>query len=134
MPADTTRAQGPGESSGTVQTMIEMAVLRLMEIIDEETEALRRGPVVDLKGFNERKSLGLMELSRAMRLLSGARPDQRVMKLIERLNGKLESNRQVIKLHIEAVREIASIIAKSIRDAESDGTYTFAFRSKGQAP
>jgi hypothetical protein len=29
---------------------------------------------------------------------------------------------------------VAGIIAEAIRNAESDGTYSFPFRTKGQAP
>jgi hypothetical protein len=40
------------------------------------------------------------------------------------LRAKLDANRAVLKLHLEAVREIANIMSDAIRDAESDGTYS----------
>jgi hypothetical protein len=67
-------------------------------------------------------------------MMTGAEPDAALRRLLEQLNAKLEANRRVLKLHVDAVREIAGIIAQSMRDAESDGTYSHAFRSKGPKP
>jgi hypothetical protein len=105
-----------------------------MDVLDEETEALRSGVNADLKSFNERKSLGLIELNRALRLLEGAEPDRATRRLLDSLNQKLTLNRHVLTIQLEAVREVAGIISQSIREAESDGTYTLAFRSKGPTP
>ena len=124
------RADEAKPSRGTIET----AVRRIIEVVDEETEALRRGGDADLKSFNERKSLGLIELNRALRLLDGAEPDPATRRLLESLNEKLSVNRHVLTIHLEAIREVAGVISQSIRDAESDGTYTFAFRSKGRTP
>jgi hypothetical protein len=43
---------------------------------------------------------------------------------IQRLREKLERNRSLLEMHYDAVREVASIIVKAIKDADSDGTYT----------
>ena len=123
----------PEERGPMLNGMIETAVQRLSGIIDEETEALRQGSTeADFKTFNSRKSLSLVELNRAIRLLGGSKPDPSTLRLIADLNRKLETNQQVLKLHMDAVGEIAGIISQTIRDADSDGTYTHAFRSKGQ--
>lgn len=124
------RADEAKPSRGTIET----AVRRIIEVVEEETDALRRGGDADLRSFNERKSLGLIELNRALRLLDGAEPDPATRRLLESLNEKLTVNRHVLTIHLEAIREVAGVISQSIRDAESDGTYTFAFRSKGRTP
>jgi hypothetical protein len=36
----------------------------------------------------------------------------------------LRRNQRLLKVHIDAVREVSSIIVDSIRQAESDGTYS----------
>lgn len=112
--------------------MIASAVDRLASIVDEETDALRRGTQADFKTFNSRKSLGFVELSRALRLLDGGKPDPATTRLLRALGTKLEANRTMLKLHLDAVGEVASVISQSIQEADSDGTYTVAFRSKGQ--
>jgi hypothetical protein len=40
------------------------------------------------------------------------------------LKDKLERNQAVLRLHLEAVREVAELLAKAARDADSDGTYS----------
>ena len=125
----------PEERGPMLNGMIETAVRRLSGIIDEETEALRKGASsADFKTFNSRKSLSLVELNRAIRLLGDTPPDPSTLRLLASLNRKLEVNQQVLKLHMDAVGEIAGIISQTIREADSDGTYTHAFRSKGKKP
>jgi hypothetical protein len=122
----------PEERAPMLKGMIEAAVDRLSNVVDEETDALRQGVNADLSAFNSRKSLGFMELSRALRLLDGGNPDPATARLLQELGAKLEANRNILKLHLDAVGEVASIISQSIQEADSDGTYTVAFRSKGQ--
>jgi hypothetical protein len=114
--------------------IIEAAVNRLANIVDEETAALRSHTPIDLKASNDLKSLGLIELNRVLRLIESAKPEPSTMKVLKKLNGKLDANQHFLKLHLEAVREVAAIISRTIREADSDGTYSPAFRSKGQTP
>jgi hypothetical protein len=102
---------------------------RLEDIIDQETAALRSREKYDLKDFNDRKSHGLLELSRAIRFLNGGEPDETVKSRMAVLRAKLETNRAVLKMHLDAVREISTIVADAIRDAESDGTYSISIRN-----
>jgi hypothetical protein len=124
----------PEERRRLIRGIVEAAVNRLAEIVDEETAALRGHTPIDLKASNDRKSLGLIELNRVLRLIEGTKPEPSTLKALERLNGKLETNGHFLKLHLEAVREVAAIISRTIREADSDGTYSPAFRSKGQTP
>ena len=124
----------PEERRRLLRGVIEAAVNRLADIIDEETAALRSHTPIDLKASNDRKSLGLIELNRVLRLMENTKPEPSTLKVLEMLNGKLETNGHFLKLHLEAVREVAAIISRTIREADSDGTYSPAFRSKGQTP
>ena len=124
----------PEERRRLVRGIVEAAVSRLADIVDEETEALRAHTPIDLKASNDRKSLGLIELNRVLRLIESTKPEPSTVKALEALNGKLEANGHFLKLHLEAVREVAAIISRTIREADSDGTYSPAFRSKGQTP
>jgi hypothetical protein len=126
--------KNPEERRRLVRGIIETAVDRLADIVDEETAALRGHTPIDLKSSNDRKSLGLIELNRVLRLIESTKPEPSTLKVLERLNGKLEVNGHFLKLHLEAVREVAAIISRTIREADSDGTYSPAFRSKGPTP
>jgi hypothetical protein len=110
---------------------IQRAVRRLIEVVDQETAALRERTATDLTDFNARKSHGLLELDHAAGLLNGAQPDSGTLVLLRELRDKLDANSRTLAMHIEAVREIAGVITDTIREADSDGTYTNAYRSKG---
>lgn len=124
-------SKNPEERGRLLRGIVEVAVNRLEDILDEETAALRGHAPIDLKASNDRKSLGLIELNRVLRLIERETPEPSTLQILQRLNGKLDANRHVLKLHLEAVREVAAIISQTIREADSDGTYSSAFRSKG---
>jgi hypothetical protein len=117
-----------------VNAILEKAVRRLEEAVEQETVALRNHAPIDLNEFNQRKNQGLLELDRALRLLNGAPPNDEMKDALRMLREKLDANRAILTTHIEAVREVAAIIAEAIRGAESDGTYSFSFRSKAPPP
>ncbi len=123
-----------GVEEKTASTMLDTAIKRLVEVIDLETAALRERRPIDLTICNNRKSQGLLELDRALKLLDGADPGEPIKQALRALREKLETNREVLATHLDAVREVATIIAEAIRNVESDGTYSVSFRSKGPEP
>jgi hypothetical protein len=135
-PPDGGRKSGTARAADekSVNVILESAVRRLEEAVDQETAALRSRVPIDLNEFNNRKSQGLLELDRALRMLGDNPPSDDMKKALRALRDKLDLNREVLKTHLDAVREVAGIIAEAIRNAESDGTYSFPFRTKGQAP
>jgi flagellar biosynthesis/type III secretory pathway chaperone len=106
-------------------------LLRLEEVVQQETEALQSRRVVDLEAYNTRKSQCLLELTRALRLLEGVAPDRALMERMSRLRSLLEANRAILKMHLDAAQEISTIIADALREAESDGTYSLSIRGRG---
>jgi len=119
-----------GASDRPANGFVEAAIHRLEELIEEETAALRNRANIDLKDFNNRKSHGLLELSRALRHCEGGAIDEVTRARLGQLRGKLETNRAVIKMHLDAVREISAIVTAAIQAAESDGTYSQARTSQ----
>ena len=95
-------------------------------MLDHETDALRHRRACDLADITSRKRQSLLELSRFMpRLVDG--PDRDVARSrLGALAVKLERNRMALDVQLGAVREVADIIARTLRDAESDGTYSVA--------
>lgn len=109
--------------------MLEVAIQRLEEVVDQETLALRTRTAVNLKEFNDRKSQALLELTRSLRHMQGAGSDPELAARVGNLKVKLAINQAVLKVHLEAVREISTTISDAMRNAESDGTYTQAISS-----
>jgi hypothetical protein len=46
----------------------------------------------------------------------------------------LEVNQRIVKMHLEAVREVSTILADAIQEAESDGTYSVSVGRPAQRP
>ena len=112
-------AQWLGTNSNTLN-----AIERLTATIDEETDKLEGRMQVDFDSFSQRKNRGLLELTRAMRLTQGVEFDPRVVAHLTRLRASLVRNQAALQMHLDAVREVSAIIARSIQEVESDGTYS----------
>jgi hypothetical protein len=114
----------PTERANPVYAALVDVMERVENSVIAETEALRQFKVVDLRDFNSRKSQGLLELMRVVRSLGGAKPDESTTARLRSLRARLESNRALLATHLRAAREITSLVAATIRDSESDGTYS----------
>ncbi len=98
---------------------------RLESVIDAETEALQRNIPVDMTDLGNRKRQGLLEMTRSLRAAASAAGSKaEIRDRLGRFAVKLERNRAALGTQLHAVREIADIIAETIREAESDGTYS----------
>jgi hypothetical protein len=121
-----------GKGTSAMIGLVESAIERLEEAVEQETAALQSRAAFDLKEFNDRKSRGLLELTRAMRLIDGTTPDPKVIARLSSLRKKLDTNGAVLRLHLDAVREIASAMTEAIQAADSDGTYSRPMIGKGR--
>ncbi|MDA9406747.1 flagellar biosynthesis protein FlgN [Bradyrhizobium sp. CCBAU 45384] len=101
-----------------------VAIRRLETIVEEETAALATGQKVDFDDFSARKSRSMLEFVRLMRARMHLGSETEITEEIQRLREKLERNRSLLEMHYDAVREVANIILRAIKEAESDGTYT----------
>lgn len=129
-PANATRPVPPAmeENAALAPALLKSAVERLEAVIDQETAALKMRRVVDLNDFNDRKSHGFVELARAMRHFEGSALDPSLVSSLSGLRAKLETNRAVLKMHLEAVKEVSTVVADAMRHADSDGTYAPTLR------
>jgi hypothetical protein len=107
------------------------AIERVEQVVEQETIALKQRKRGGLDDFNRRKSHGLLDLTRAIRALGGAAAGQSLQPRLQALHGKLKENAAVLTMHLEAVQEISTVMARAIRDGESDGTYSAAIRFPG---
>ena len=116
------------ENAALAPALLKNAVERLETVIDQETAALTMRRAVDLNDFNDRKTHGFVELSRAMRHFEGAALEPSLVLCLTGLRTKLETNRAVLKMHLEAVKEVSTVVADAMRHADSDGTYAPTLR------
>jgi hypothetical protein len=111
--------------------LLEKVIERLAEVVERETVALRGHVAIDLKEFNDKKSQGLHELNHALRPFADGALEGPVLLRLADLGKKLEANRAILKLHMDAAREIATLVADAIRELESDGTYSASLQHNG---
>ncbi len=109
------------------------AIDRLEDLLDQETATLSRMSLDELKDFNRRKSLCLLDFTRAARPLTERAVDDRLRERVGRLREAIDRNATVLKTHLEAVREIAGTVAQSLHERDSDGTYTESASLRGAA-
>lgn len=100
------------------------ALVKLIEVIEEENAALGEHRIVFHAGFTDRKNQALRELMAAQRSEYAAESARACRDLLQRLSGALRANAGLLKLHIGAVGEISDVIINGLREAESDGTYS----------
>jgi len=120
--------EASGARSDEVQGLL-AAIRRLENVVEEETVALETGTKIDFDDFSARKSRSMLEFVRLMRARIYLGSETEVTEEVQRLRQKLERNRKILEMHYDAVREVATIIVRAIREAESDGTYARTARN-----
>lgn len=96
---------------------------RLEELIDEESLALRMMRQLDMRDFNHRKGLALVDLTRAERMFRTEPRSAELQAHLDRLKAKLQSNQMLLEAHLKAAIQITTMIVDAVRQEESDGTY-----------
>jgi hypothetical protein len=116
--------QGNNERGAAARNSIHKTMQRIDKILDRETEALQTRAAIDLKESNNNKSQALLELGLATRSLEGIALDPDLIEGLKALRTKLAFNQTVLRRHLDAVREVANVVADTIQDREWDGTYS----------
>ena len=116
------------------RALVLSVIKRIEGYLEEETAALQKSLDFDFKASNDRKSQGLVDLNQALRRLPKSDVNADLKARLETFRKKLAGNLRVIRLHLDAVKEIASILSDAIQSAESDGTYTRSIGPYRSAP
>lgn len=105
---------------------------RLERLLDQENTALRAHKLAALLVYNHKKRQALLELHRTIGTARGLRFGDFGIdnSRLTRLRQKLQENLDLLQTHLDASTTIAAIIARTIEEHESDGTYTSQIRSK----
>jgi hypothetical protein len=109
------------------------AIERIEQVIEQETQALKGHQTVGLGDFNHRKSHGLLELSRAVRHLNEGDSRQYLAEPLGRLQARLAENSAALLTYLRAVQDVSTLVARTIHDGESDGTYSATVRFPGRS-
>ena len=101
-----------------------LAVAKLVEAVEDENSALLRQDIISHAGYTDRKNQALRELMAAQRRDSGKTSVDQIRPQLVLLSQALQTNATLLKHHIAAVGDVSDIIVGSLRDANSDGTYS----------
>lgn len=108
----------------SARSALPQALAKLIDVLDEENSVLQHHQVIVHAGFTDRKNQALRELMAALRFESLPAAAAAVKPQVQRLSSALQDNARLLKLHIGALGEVSDIIINSLKDAESDGTYS----------
>ncbi len=108
------------------------AVVRLEQVVEQETAALAERRSVELSDFSHRKSHGLLELTRALRHVDVRSLEPKTVERVRALRGKLDRNRAALAMHLKAAQEVSGLVTAAIREVDSDGTYGVSGKPRGQ--
>lgn len=100
------------------------AISRLESVLGEEITALAKPAAADLSSTNNKKSHLLVDLNSALQTLRPSDVDHSIVSGLMQLREKLADNMSVLRMHMEAAKEISSVLSESVLNSQSDGTYT----------
>ena len=110
------------------ESALQVCLLRLTEIVEDENAVLRNNRVVSHAGFTDRKNHALRDVMAVRRVAGLGSAPSLCKPLFTRLSLALQDNAMLLKLHIAAIGEISDIIVNSLREVDSDGTYSRGLR------
>ncbi len=125
-----TNPQGSVTRSGRHEQVsaFDRAVIQIADRIDavlEEEKAVLVGQVQgDIDAIATRKSHLFIEFMRLSSHATTTSGDAIVRDRVAALMGSLNRNAQLLRRHVDAVREVSDIIANSISESADDGTYS----------
>ena len=99
-------------------------VERLRQTVEAETADIQARRPVSYEAYSFRKNQGLLELNRLVSSLDSTALAGPLGEALADLQAKLEINRRALAVQLKACSAVSEIIARAIRDGQSDGTYT----------
>jgi len=97
---------------------------RLRTVLEEENTQLIGGTAAHHAAHAERKHQLLRELMSLQKVVDGIALRETLASRGSALRSTLLRNRQLLTMHIDALKEVSDIIVDAIHQSESDGTYS----------
>jgi len=121
----------PGSASSESKDALQQIVDRIKAVVEEEKQLLATVSFNGLDRLIARKDQLAIELSRCAKRIDTRLVDGETRALLDEAAKALGSNADLLRRHIEAVSEVASLICSVLVNASSDGTYTSSIASRG---
>ncbi len=111
------------DAAASALAMALPVVERLRQTAAAENADIAECRRVPYEAYSLRKNQGLLELNRLLPALGRAGASGRLREALAELNATLEINRRALGVQLKASAAVAEIIARAIREGQSDGTY-----------
>jgi len=122
------RRQNDANESGALG-MILPVFERLRQAVVAENRELTSSRMVDYQAHSQKKSQGLLELNRLRAALASVGADPKARAALTDLSVELDINRRLLQVQLKAAQTVSSLLARAIREGQSDGTYSaYAWR------
>ncbi len=118
-----------GQVPETVPALLR-SIDRLKDLIVAETAQLKSGAVVDFDAFNWQKSRAFFELTQMTRDSFPSAGEEIKTRLMN-LRYLLVENEEALKTHLKVMQDLNALIVTTIRESESDGTYSIKRQGVG---
>ena len=112
------------ESEAAAVAACQAVIERLKAVIEDENQALTAQEIRTHASFAGRKNQLLRELMSAQRGCYSPAALRAIAQACSGLKRSLAHNETLLRNHIAALGEVSAIIIDSIKQAESDGTYS----------
>ncbi|MBW3097343.1 hypothetical protein KY465_08630 [Pseudohoeflea sp. DP4N28-3] len=113
-------ASAPPPHDGRLSALL----TRLESVLDNENERIGRDATLDLEQSNALKSRCLYDMAMLMRDGRTAALQRSHARQLAAIRQKLEHNRKRVEAHMEAVRQVTTLLKDVATAADADGTYT----------
>ena len=126
------RRQNDANESGALG-MILPVFERLRQAVVAENRELTSSRMVDYQAHSQKKSQGLLELNRLRAALASVGADPKARAALTDLSVELDINRRLLQVQLKAAQTVSSLLARAIREGQSDGTYSaYPWRDDGR--
>ena len=111
------------EAAASAPAMALPVVERLRKTVMAETDDIAQGRPVPYEAYCQRKNQSLLELIRLQPAIEREPVSESLRAALADLGAQLEINRRALGVQLKASIAVANIIARAIREGQSDGTY-----------
>ncbi|MEM9028681.1 MAG: hypothetical protein AAGC70_09975 [Pseudomonadota bacterium] len=117
-------AKPKADQSAQVDLVIQRLADKLTSVLQEERQALAERDDAKIGMIVTRKNQLTLELSRVSASLDDTQPSDAAIESLQKIREGLADNHRLLGLHVEALREITSLVARVVQTSQSDGTYS----------
>lgn len=124
----------PARSAAVLENALLQIAGRIEAVLVEEAMLLAAPPGEDYERLIARKNHLALEVMRISQHGAGSRVSDEVKRRLAEIGTRLAGNAALVRRHMNAVGEIAALVAEMCNRASSDGTYSSQAARQGRLP